>query len=135
MGHLSKHDLWTEGRNRVVALPPSPGDLFVITTVAGKRVLVHPVHEYATAVSIATAYSRRWRSDEPVVVKVLSLSLKEAQAMGFAPADLFRGQTAQDESEMLRLVTRTCMETLHQSPDAAARGEALKLLQDLGVLP
>lgn len=59
MGHLSKHDLWTEGANRVVALPPSPGDLFVITTVAGKRVLVHPVHEYGKAVSIAKAYSRR----------------------------------------------------------------------------
>lgn len=134
MGHLSKHDLWTEGANRVVALPPSPGDLFVITTVAGKRVLVHPVHEFAKAVGIATAYSRRWRSDEPVVVKVLSLSLKEAQAMGFAPADLFHNQAVLEETEMLRLVTWTCMDTLHQSLDAAARGEALKLPQDLGVL-
>lgn len=134
MGHLSQHDLWNEGDNRVVALPPSPGDLLVIITVAGKRVLVHPVHEYAKAVGIAKAYSRRWRSDEPVVVKVLSLSLNEAQAMGLVPADLFRNQTVQEETEMLRLVTRTCMETLHQSPDAAARGEALKLLHDLGVL-
>lgn len=134
MAHLSQHDLWGPGDNRVVALPPSPGDLLVITTVAGKRVLVHPVHEYDKAVNIAHAFSRRWRAEQPVAIRVLSLTLKEAQVMGFVPADLFRSQTPQDEAEMLRLVTRTCMETLHQSPDMAARGEALKLLQGMGVL-
>lgn len=134
MAHLSQHDLWGPGDNRVVALPPSPGDVFVITTVDGKRVLVHPVHEYDKAVRIAHAFTRRWRAEQPVTIKVLCLTLKEAQATGFAPADLFRNQTPQEEAEMRRLVTQTCMATLHQSPDSAARGEALKLLQDMGML-
>lgn len=133
MAHLSEHDLWGPGDNRVVVLPPSPSDLFVITTVDGKRALVHPIHEYDRAVRIARAFSHRWRA-EPVTVKVLCLTLKEAQAMGFAPDDLFRNQTEQEEAEMRRLVTQTCMATLHQSPDSAARGEALKLLQDMGML-
>lgn len=134
MAHLSQHDLWGPGDNRVVALPPSPGDVFVITTVDGKRVLVHPVHEYDKAVRIAHAFTRRWRAEQPVTIKVLCLTLKEAQATGFAPADLFRNQTEQEEAEMRWLVTQTCMETLHQSPDVVARGEALKLLQDMGML-
>ena len=134
MGHLSQNDLWGAGENRVAVLPPSPGDLLVVTTVAGRRVLVHPVHEYEKAVGIAHGFVRRWRGEQPVTVKVLSLTLGEAQAMGLAPADLFRDQPPEQERDMQRLVIRTCMEALHQSPDANARGEALKILHDMGVI-
>lgn len=134
MGHLSQHDLWNEGDNRVVALPPSPGDLLVVTTVAGRRVLVYPIHEYARAVSTAHSFARRWRGRTPVIIKVLSLTVAEAQAMGLAPNDLYSEMTPEQERYMRQRVIRACMETLHQSPDAAARGEALKLLHDLGVL-
>lgn len=66
MGHLSQTDLWGPGDNRVVALPPSPGDLFVVTTVGGKLVLLHPIDEYEQAVRIANAFCRRYRGESPV---------------------------------------------------------------------
>lgn len=134
MAHLSGHDLWGPGDNCVVALPPSPGDVFVVTTLFGQRVAVDPIHRYERAVIIAHAFTRRYRGAPAITIKVLCLTLSEAQAMGLVPDDLFRNQTPQEEADMRRLTVHACMETLHQSPDVVARGEALKLLKDMGVL-
>lgn len=35
--------IWTRNGNHVAALGPAPGDLFVLTTIGGKRVFVEPV--------------------------------------------------------------------------------------------
>jgi hypothetical protein len=46
-------NIWTPGGGRVVALAPGPGDLFVLTTVAGRKVLLHPVEQFGYAVKLA----------------------------------------------------------------------------------
>lgn len=135
MGHLSHHDLWSAGANLVVALPPSPGDVFVVTTIEGRRVLIDTVDGYSRVLRIADAFVRRFRSDRPVTVKVLCLSLWEARAMGYVPASLFHDQTPCEGETVRRAVVNTCTDALRHSDDARVRAEALQLLNDLGAMP
>ena len=134
MTYVSKHDLWGASGNHVVALPPSPGDLFVVTTLAGKQVRLQPVTDYDAAVRLAQAFARRVVHPEPVTVKVFCLTLIEAQAMGFAPADLFADQTTEDAAAMRQAVVKACNDAVRNSPDAKVRADAMKLLTDLGAM-
>lgn len=134
MAHLSQSDLWGPGDNRVVALPPSPDDLFVVTTVGGKRVLMHPINEYDKAVSIAQAFTRHWRADQPVTVKVLCLSGREAIAMGYLPADPFRNETPEQQAEARRFVVNNLWNIIRTCNEPKPRAEALDLLRELGEL-
>ena len=128
---LSQHDLWGPGGNSVVALPPSPGDVFVITTLFGRAVTVQPIGEFDHAVSLAKSFTRHIRPARPVTVKVLCLSLKEAQAMGFAPDDLFRNLAPAEDAELRQLVVEACRRALLNSPDAAVRNDAMQLLNNM----
>jgi len=134
MGHLSQHNLWGPGDNRVVMLPPSPGDLFVVTTVGGKLALVHPIDEYDKAVSIAHAFTHRWRADQPVTIKVLSLTLHEAQAMGYLPTNLSQNQTPTQRAEARQFVVNNLWRIISTCNDAKPRAEALDLLRSMGEL-
>ncbi len=134
MSHLSQHDLWGKGGHRVATLAPSPGDVFVLTTLFGRRVFVQPVTEYEQAVRRAQAFVRRLVHAGHVTVKVICLTLPEAQAMGYAPDDLFQDQTPEAEAEMRQLAVSASMDALRNSPDATVRLDAMKLLNDLGVL-
>ena len=75
MTYLASHDLWGPGRNHVAAPPPSPGDLFVVTTLLGKQVRLQPVTEYEGAVRLAQAFARRVVYPEPVTDKAFCLTL------------------------------------------------------------
>ncbi|MFE3837897.1 hypothetical protein [Pseudogemmobacter sonorensis] len=134
MGHLSQHNLWGPGDNRVVALPPSPGDLFVVTTVGGKLALVHPIDEYDKAVSLANAFIHRWRGRPVATIKVLSLTLQEAQAMGYLPANLSQNQTPEQRAEARQFVVSNLWRIIRDSNDAKPRAEALDLLRSMGEL-
>ncbi|MGX0876321.1 hypothetical protein ACSSV4_000998 [Roseovarius sp. MBR-154] len=134
MTHLSNHDLWGNGGNSVTALPPSPGDVLVVTTLFGRRVLVHPIHEYDRVLRIADAFARRLRHRHPVALKVLCLSLTEAQRMGLAPDGMFQDQTPEEEAQMRQLVVTTCLEVLRDSDDAKVRADAMRLVKELGVV-
>ncbi len=132
--YVSPNDLWGPRGNHVALLPPSPGDVFVVTTVAGLRVGLQPVTKYDHAVRVAHGFVRRLVHPEPITVKVLCLTLPEAQAMGFAPDDLFHDQTPDDEAAMRQAVVTACTDALRNCPDAKVRADALKLLTDLGVM-
>ncbi len=132
--YLSEHDLWGHGENIVVALPPSRDDLFVLVTIEGQAALNWPVTDFKKAVRIAEAFARRIRPARPVTIKVFCLSFAEAQAMGFAPDDLFANQTPEEEAEIRQLCIENCIAALRESPDATVRADALKLLTEMGVM-
>jgi len=89
--------------NRVVSLPPSPDDLFVVTTLFGRRVCAQPVSEYEEALNVAEAFARSHTQSRPFTVKVLCLDLREGlDAMGLQASDLFRDQTPAEEGDMRR---------------------------------
>ena len=54
--------------------------------------------------------------------------------MGFAPADLFRDQTPEEEAAMRQLAVNACKDVLHNSSDAAVRADAMKILTHLGAM-
>ncbi|NTT85732.1 hypothetical protein [Tabrizicola fusiformis] len=131
---LSQHDLWGSGGNSVVALPPSPGDVFVITTLFGRAVTVQPIGDFDHAVSLAKSFTRHIRPARPITIKVLCLSLQEAQAMGFVPDDLFANLAPAEEAELRQLVVDACRRAILNSPDAAIRNDAMNLLINMGEL-
>lgn len=131
MAHLSQSDLWGPGDNRVVALPPSPGDLFAVTTVGGKLVLFHPINEFDKAVGSANAFCRRYRG-KPVTIKVFSLTLQEAQAMGYLPANLSQNQTPEQRAEARRFVVDNLWRIIRTCNEPEPRAEALDLLRSMG---
>ena len=134
MTHVSPHDLWGHHGSVVTVMPPSAGDLFVITTIGGVRVGLQPVTQYEHAVRLANWFLRHLVHPAPITVKVFCLTLPEAQAMGLAPDDLFQDQTPDDEAAMRQAVVTACTDALRNCPDAKVRADALKLLTDLGVM-
>lgn len=50
-------NIWSRNLNCVSAMAPSPDDLFVVTTLFGKRVFVQPIHEYEAALRVAQAFA------------------------------------------------------------------------------
>ncbi len=129
-----EHDLWNEGENVFAVLPPTRSDLFVLVIVDGKVALRWPVSEYERAEQVSHAFARRIRVAGGITIKVLPVTLKEAQAMGFAPGDLFADQTPVEEAEWRQLVRETCLEAVESSNDPAVRADAMNLLKDLGVM-
>lgn len=116
--------------NRVVSLPPSPDDLFVVTTLFGRRVCAQPVSEYEEALNVAEAFARSHTQSRPFTVKVLCLDLREGlDAMGLQASDLFRDQTPAEEGDMRRQVVATCAEAIQHSPDERVRKDAFQLYQ------
>ena len=134
MTHISPFALWGSGGHQVVSLPPSLGDLFCVTTLLGKGVLVDPVTHYEGAVQRARAFAERLVHPEPVVIKVLCLTFTEAKAMGLAPADLFRDLSPEDEAAMRQQIIANCNDALRNCQDPRVRADALQLLTDLGAL-
>lgn len=134
MAHLSQHDLWGPGDNHVVTLPPSPGDLFAVTTVGGKLVLLNTIDEYDKAVSTAQAFTHHWRADQPVTIKVLCLSGREAIAMGYLPAPPFRNETPEQQAEARQFAVTNLWRIIRDSNEPEPRAEALDLLRELGEL-
>lgn len=132
--HLSQHDLWGQGGNVVAVLPPSPGDLFVLVTVDGKIALNWPITEHERAVQVAQAFTRRLRGDSAITIKVLSVTLREAQAWGYAPRDLFAEQTPEEEAEWRQLARDACYDLLHYGTDPRVRADAMEMLRGMGLL-
>lgn len=124
-------NIWTPGGGRVATMAPGPDDLFVVTTVSGRRALMHPVGLYDLALKQAQAAAIRM-APVPVTIKVLCVTLREAQAFGFAPDDLFEGQTPQEESEWRRLMVASLYDVLRNCNEAKPRADALALLKQLG---
>ena len=134
MRKVSELDLWGPADNRVIALPPCPGDLFVVTTLFGQQVFVQPITEFENAVRLAEAFTRRVRGNPPAIIKILCLSLLEAQSLGFAPMQMFENVTPAQEEKMRMDAITMCTDLLHNSNDAAVRADALKLLTDMGLM-
>lgn len=134
MTHVSAHDLWGGGSGIVATLPPSHGDLFCVTTVQGRQVFLGPITCFDAAVRRANAFARRVVHPEPLVVKVVCLSMAEVLVLGLAPADLFANETPEQEAEMRQAVVTACHDALRNCPDAKVRSDALKLLSDIGAI-
>lgn len=134
MAHLSQYDLWGPGDNVVTIISPSRDDVFVVIAIAGIAAVIWPVSDHSRAVQVAEGFARRLRTTAPVTIKVLCVTLAEAQRFGFVPADLLRDQTPAQEAEWRQLVVTTCIDALRDSLDARTRADALKLLTDLGEL-
>ena len=126
---------WGPNGNRVASSPPGDGDVFCITTLFGQRVFLETVAEYAAALDRANRFIAVTKHTSPLTVRVLCLSLTEAQAMGFVPANLTQEETPQEQAETRHLVVTTLLDVLRKSNEPTVRAEALHLLQQLGELP
>ena len=135
MTHLSEHDLWGTGGNLVVPLPPTTGDVFVVVTVSGAVALLWPVNEYDRAVEVAERFARRLRAPQPATIKVLAVTLREAQAFGFLPSETMPTKSPEQDAEDRKFAVGTLWRSVRESNDAAIRTEALDLLKQLGELP
>lgn len=134
MNAVALHDLWGPGGNGVVSLPPSPGDVFCITTLFGQVIRLEPIGDFDHAVAVAQAFTRRIRPARPITIKILCLTLQEAQALGFVPDDLFANLAPAEEAELRQLAVDACRRALLNSSDAAVRNDAFELLQSMGEL-
>ena len=132
MTHMSAHDLWGARGNHVAVLPPSPGDLYVLTTVLGRRVFLDHIDHFEQAVRRAHVMADRVVHLSPVVIKVLCLSaLESCKLHGIDPATLFADQTPEDEAAMRQRIVASMTQLLHTSADPRVRADALKLLHDM----
>jgi len=135
MTHLSDHDLWITGSNRIATMAPGPGDLFVVTTMFGKPVLVEPVDQYDRAVRVAEGFARRLRHDRPLTIRVMGMSLHELLAfMGITEAELAAGISPKVEGEFRQLAIDACMGALRECNEPTVRKDAFDLLIKLGIL-
>jgi hypothetical protein len=136
MTYISPFSLWGPRGNQVAVLPPSYGDLFVLTTVLGRRVFLDPISHYDAAVRRAHDLADRLVHPEPVVIKVLSITNLEAcKVQGIDPATLFADQTPEQEAEVRQQIVTSMTQLLRTSSDPRVRADALKLLTDLGAIP
>jgi hypothetical protein len=128
-------NIWSHNRNCVSTMSPAPDDLFVVTTLFGKRVFVQPINEYEKALATAQKFADFVQQPRPVVVKLFCLTAVEmADAMGIDPVTLFADQTPQEQAEMRQLVVTACKDALLDSPLAAVRADAIQLLINIGEL-
>ena len=126
-------NIWSHNRNCVSTMAPAPDDLFVVTTLFGKRVFVQPIGDYEAALRVAQAFADHVQQPRPVVVKVLCLSHAEmTDAMGIDPAKLFEGQTPEQEAELRQIVVTACKTALLDSPQQIVRADAMQLLINMG---
>jgi hypothetical protein len=128
-------NIWTPTGNRVAALAPGPGDLFVVTTIGGKRVLVEPIDQYERAIRIAESFARQMAQARPFSIKVLCMSFPELLAhMGTTREECAKLVTPEEAESDRRLAISTCMDVLRTSNDAQVRADALDVLTSMGVL-
>lgn len=130
---ISEHDLWTDGGNTVVVLPPSRDDLFVAALVNGHAAWLWPITRYDEAVRTAHMFTRCLRAVRPVTIKVLALTAAEARAFGLIP-NLSCAPTATDDAERAELVA-SLTQLLRDSNDPLVRTDAYGLLRDMGEVP
>lgn len=130
--NVSEHDLWGNGGNLVVPFPPTAGDVFVVVTVAGAAAIVWPVNEYDRAVEVAERFARRLRAAQPVAIKVMAVTLREAQRFGFLPSGPMPAKSPEQDAEDRKFAVDTLWRLVRESNDAAIRAEALDLLKLLG---
>lgn len=130
--NVSEHDLWANGGNLVVPFPPTAGDVFVVVTVAGTAALLWPVNEYGRAVEVAERFARRLRAAQPVAIKVMAVTLHEAQRFGFLPSGPMPATSPEQDAEDRKFAVDTLWRLVRESNDAAVRAEALDLLKQLG---
>lgn len=126
-------NIWTPGSGggRVATMAPGPDDVFVVTTVGGRRALIHPVGLYEHALELAQAAAIRM-APVPMTIRVMAVTLSEAQAFGFVSDDLFEDQTPGQEAEMRQLVVSTLWTVVRHSNEARPRADALRLLKEMG---
>lgn len=128
-------NIWTTGAmgGRVATMAPGPGDVLVLTCVNGRRVLMHPVGEYDHALKLAQAAAARM-APVPVTIRVMCLSVQEAQAMGLAPDGLFQDMTPEEDAQMRLIVVNTLHAVLRDCNEPQPRAEAMQLLRQMGEL-
>ena len=132
---MRTHPQWGPGNNVVAVLPPSHGDLFANVLIEGKLAMSYPINEYDRAVNAANWFARHVEADRPVVIKVLCLSAREAEAVfGFSLKEGLAHETPWQAAEMHEAIKANCLQALRTSPDAQVRAEAMELLQGMGVL-
>ena len=123
-------NIWTPNGNRVAALAPGPGDLFVVTTMFGKRVFVQPIGNYDRAVKIAEAFARQMTQERPFTIKVLPMSFSELLARLHA----LQRRGKQQEPDVLKVadlevqLLRRRVERAGQRIDLTAKEYGLLLL-------
>lgn len=126
-------NIWCQNGNCVSTMSPAPDDLFVVTTLFGKRVFVQPIADYEAALTVAQAFANYVQHPRPIVVKLLCLTHTEmTDAMGVDPATLFEGQTPEHEAEWRHAVVTACKTALVKSPLVAVRADAMQLLMNMG---
>lgn len=121
--------------NCVAALAPSPGDLFVVTTIGGKVVFLQGAEDYEKALRLAEAFAEQMQSDRPFTVKVLGMSLDELLAFkGISREEFVASVSPEADAEMRRSAVATCKEALRDCNDSAVRRDAYELLVRMGEL-
>lgn len=123
-------NIWTAGGGRVAILAPGPDDLFCVTTLGGRRVVVQPIFEYEQALAVAQAFVAQ--APVPVTLKVLCLSAREAKAMGYLPEGTLPAESPAQDAEDRQFAVSTLWRVVRESNDAKVRGDALGLLRELG---
>lgn len=135
MTYISPFPLWGAGGHHVAVLPPSYGDLFVVTTVLGRRVFLDPITHFDAAVRRAHDLADRLVHPVPVVIKVLCLTTVESCKLhGIDPATLFADQTPEEEAQVRQQIVTSMTQLLRTSSDPRVRSDALKVLTDFGVI-
>ena len=127
--------IWTPNGNRVAVLSPSPGDLFVVTTIGGQRVFIEPIRQYEKAVRIAEAFARATTQPRPFAVKVLCMTFTELLAhMGTTREECAKYLSADDAENDRQAAVRACTDMLRTCNDAEVRADCLDILKDLGAM-
>lgn len=127
--------IWTPNGNNVAVLPPSPGDLFVVTTIGGQRVFVEPIGQYEKAITTAEAFARATTQPRPFTIKVLCMTFPELLAhMGTTREECVKYLSADDAEKDREAAIRACTEMLRACNDAQVRADCLDILRDLGAM-
>jgi hypothetical protein len=127
--------IWTPNGNHVAALSPAPGDLFVVTTIGGKRVFVEPVSEYEKAIRLAEAFARATTQTRPFTIKVLCMSFSELLAhMGTTRDECAKALSDEDREADRQGSIDACMSLLRTSNDPQVRADALDILKEMGAM-
>lgn len=121
---------WAPGGGRVATIAPGPDDLFVVTTIGGRRALFQPIFEYDQALAVAQAFVKA-QAPVPVTVKVLCVTATEAKAMGFVPA-VPEAPTPEEAAEAREVAVSTLWNVVRNGSDARARNDAWRMLKELG---
>ena len=121
---------WAPGGGRVATIAPGPDDLFVVTTIGGRRALFQPIFEYDQALAVAQAFVKA-QAPVPVTVKVLCVTAAEAKAMGFVSA-VPEAPTPEEAAEAREVAVSTLWNVVRNGSDARARNDAWRILKELG---